>query len=337
MPIEEEAQATLRDTIESAIEQHSEPETVETPERVRDEAGRFARKQEEAPEQPAPAPEPKPDLTPDSPIEPERKAVPRPSSWKKDYEQDWDTLPDRLREYINEREGQYAKGVSTYKNQWDSAAPIYEAVQPFMADLQQHNINPAQWISNLGNAHRTLVMGSPEQKAQMFSQLATEYGVDLGALVGQPVNSQFSTMAQKLSALENNWNQFQQTQQQQEEQAINKLIADFSNDHPHVEAVYETMTGLLQSGLVTGATPQERLQTAYDKAIRLNDDIWQQQQAEQAKAAEAERQKAMAEKKAKAVSPKSASPTGAMNQGGGKKDLRAQLSEAIDMHLGGHI
>lgn len=321
------SETTLRDTIEQAIEEHSEP-AVETPvsetsERVRDEAGRFARKQEE--------PEAAKVDPVEAPAEPERKAVPRPSSWKKDYEQDWETLPDRIREYINEREGQFATGVSTYRSQFEQARPIYEAVQPFMQDLQQHNINPAQWIQNLGSAHRTLVMGSPQEKVEMFARLATEYGIPLESLVGQQANPQFGMLAQELSQIKNQWQQFQQTQQQQEMHALEKQIEDFKANAPHFDAVRETMGQLLQSGLATD------LQSAYDKAIRMNDDIWQQQQAEQAQKAEAERQKAIAEKKAKAVSPKSASPTGAMIGGNGNKSLRDQLAAAVDAHLGGHI
>ena len=73
----------------------------------------------------------------------------------------------KLQEYIMQREQDYAKGVSTYKSQWDQAAPIYEAMQPFIPILQEHNIQPQQWIQNLGRAHQVLAMGSPEQKEKL--------------------------------------------------------------------------------------------------------------------------------------------------------------------------
>ena len=324
MELDEQPQTTLRDSLESAFDEHSE--TVdETPARVRDESGRFAKQEQEATtvekiEQEAAAAE----------VEPP-KVAPRPSSWKKDYEQDWEVLPDRIREYINEREGQYAKGVSTYKNQWDQAAPIYEAVAPFLPELQQHNIQPQQWIQNLGNAHRTLAMGSPDQKLQMFAKLATDYGVPLQALMGQPADPQFSMIAQELNQVKGQLQQFETLQQQHEQQRLQQEIDAFAMNAPHFETVRETMGMLLQSGMATD------LKTAYDKASRLHDDVFQQQQAQQASAVEAERHKVLAEKKAKAVSPKSASPTGAMNAGGGKKSLRDQLAEAVDASLGGHI
>ena len=323
------SETTLRDTLSEALENYeATPEPVvnadpvvtetetEKADRLRDEAGRFAKKpEEEIQADPAPVVEEKP-------------KTPRPSSWKKDYEQDWEVLPDRIREYINEREGQYAKGVSTYKNQWDQAQPIYEAVAPFIPELQQYGIQPGQWIQNLGNAHRTLALGSPEQKLEMFSKLANEYGVPLQALTGQPHDPQFSMLAQELNQIKNQWNSFQTQQQQAEQAALNAEIAKFAESAPHFESVKPTMAQLLQSGVATD------LKTAYDKAIRLHDDLWNQQQAEHAKAEEAKRLADLAAKKAKAVSPKSASPTGSMNAGSGKKSLRDQLSESMESMSG---
>ena len=91
------------------------------------------------------------------------------------------------------------------------------------------------------------------------------------------------------------------------------------------------MAGLLQSGVA------KDLKTAYEKAIRLHDDIWQQQQADAAKAEAAKRQAALVQKKAAAVSPKSSSPTGAMVSGGGKKGLRETLSEQFDAVTAGRF
>ena len=239
------------------------------------------------------------------------------------FYEEYEQLPDRLRQYIAEREGQYATGVSTYKNQWDSARPIVEAVQPFMQDLQQHGIAPDQWIRNLGTAHKTLAMGSPEQKLQMFAKLATEYGVPLQALTGQQVDPQFSHLATELSQVKTQLQQFQSAQEQQAQLAMQAEIKQFASTAPHFEAVKPLMSQLLQSGVVT------TLQDAYNKAIRLNDEVWNQHQAEQAKAAEVKRQEEIAAKKAKAVSPRSASPTGSMNTSGGKKGLREQLEESF--------
>ncbi len=327
MSEELEAQTTLRDQLASAIEQHEIPEEqapIDT--RPRDESGKFVPKEADKPQQ---------TTAPDQTTAPAPVVKPRPSSWKKDYEEHWTKLDPTLQDYIAQREADYAKGVSTYKQNWDQAAPIYEAMQPFMPVLQQHNIDPKTWITSLGNAHQILALGSPQEKAQMFAKLATDYGVNLQALTGQQVDPQFSMLAQELNQIKNDWNQFKTSQQQQEQQLIQTEIQRFSTDKPHFEAVRETMAGLLQSGVA------DTLQAAYDKAIRLHDDIWQKQQeeAQQAKArAEAEaQQRKVTEKKALAVSPRSSSPTGNMGTGNGKKGLRETLSEQLEAAMGGRV
>lgn len=321
----ENTQITLRDSIADAMDQHTSDEVVnesnqtdiKTDDRPRDEIGRFAPKQEvqaEVAQEVAEAPQVKP----------------RPSSWKKDYDEHWTKLDPTLQDYISQRESDYARGVSTYKQNWENAAPIYEAMQPFMPILQEHNIQPQQWISNLGNAHRTLAMGSPEEKIQMFARLANDYGVNLGALTGQQYDPQFGMITQELNSVKNELNQFKTLREQQEQTALQSEIEKFSQDAPYFDDVRETMAQLLQSGVVAD------LKSAYDKAIRLNDDVWQKQQTEalQAKAqanVEQKHQKVV-EAKAKAVSVRSSSPTGMVNSGNGKKDLRSTVAELVNQH-----
>lgn len=314
----DEPQVTLRDAIESAVEEHEPAPAIEqdaAPANAsRDDAGRFAAPPQD--EQPAPV-----------------STKPRPSSWKKDYDEHWTKLDPSLQDYIAQREQEYAKGVSTYKQNWDQAAPLYEAMQPFMPLLQQNNIDPKQWISNLGNAHRMLAQGSDDEKLRMFAQLATDYGVPLGALTGQQsgIDPQFSHLAQKLGQMENRWSQFEQQREQQENAALQNDISAFSQKAPYFEQVRETMAGLLQSGVA------QDLQSAYDKSIRLHDDIWQQQQADQAKAAAEQNQQKVAQARAKAVSPRSSSPTGMTSGGNGKKSLRDMLAEQIDNQLASRV
>lgn len=247
-----------------------------------------------------------------------------PQSWAKEQWDRWGKLDKDTQDYIDKRESDFARGVSTYKSQWDQAAPLYQAVQPFLPELQRNNIAPEQWISNLGNAHRTLAMGSPEQKVQMFAKLATDYGVNLGSLQGQPVDQQFGHLAQEVASLRNAQAAQDKERTQSEQARINHDIEAFKSNAPYFESVRETMGQLLQSGVASD------LKTAYDKAIRLNDDIWSQHQAEQAKVQATQRQAEIAKKKAAAVSPRSASPTGAMNQGNAKRGLRESLSESFD-------
>jgi hypothetical protein len=313
---------SLRDTIENAIEvtDTNEPteSTLEAPKtsRPRDESGKFAKSAPEAQDEATEVLEPE--------TVQEVQAKPRPSSWKKDYEEHWGKLDPTLQDYIQQREADYAKGVSTYKNQWDSAQPLIRAIEPFAPILQQHNIDPAQWISNLGRAHSVLALGSPEQKQQMFAQLANDYGVSLNEVGGGYADPQFSLIAQELNQIKNQWNQFQTQQERTEQASLQNEIQSFSTDKPYFDEVRETMAGLLQAGMAND------LQSAYDKAIRLNDNISQKVQAEQAHKSESDRQAKLASAKAKALSPKSSSPTASTSTGGKGASIRDELLKQFE-------
>jgi len=87
----EDTQITLRDSIENAIEEHAPEIDVQTDNEVtarpRDEAGKFVQKQAE--------PEVTPEITPEV-----VQTKPRPTSWKKDYDEHWTKLDPTLQDYI---------------------------------------------------------------------------------------------------------------------------------------------------------------------------------------------------------------------------------------------
>jgi hypothetical protein len=310
---------SLRDQLESAIDTvEATPEVVEAEvsDKPRDESGKFKSNKEVT----------------EAPSEVQKEVVaetitakPRPSSWKKDYEESWGKLDPTLQDYITQRESDFAKGVSTYKSQWDQAQPILSTIEKFAPVLQQNGLDASTWINNLGTAHQTLVYGNPDQKLQMFAQLANDYGVDLnGLLGGQQASPQFSMIAQELSQIKNQWQQFQSQQEQVEQTQLKGEIESFSKDKPYFDDVRETMAGLLQNNMASD------LNTAYDKAIRLHDDIWQKVQSEQVKSSQTEQKSRIAAVKAKAISPKSSSPTANMSIGGKGNNLRDQLASIVD-------
>jgi len=316
---------SLRDQLESAVESVVEtPEVVETEvkaDKPRDESGKFKKADEEVTEAPEVEVQEEVVLEATRPV----PSKPRPSSWKKDYEESWGKLDPTLQDYITQREADFAKGVSTYKNQWEQAQPILSTMEKFAPILQQNGVDPAQWINSLGTAHQTLVYGTPDQKMQMFAQLANDYGIDLNGLTGgQAVSPQFSMIANELSQIKNQWQAFQSQQEQMEQAQLKSEIDSFSKDKPYFADVRETMAGLLQTGMATD------LQTAYDKAIRLSDDIWQKIQSEQVKSSQTEQKSKLAAVKAKAISPKSSSPTANVSLGGKGNNLRDQLASIVD-------
>ena len=343
-----ETQTTLREQISSAMEEKVAPESevvvTETPvesaeakaERARDEAGRFA-KEEKAK---ADAQSVKASQEAQAPQRP-----PRPSSWKKDYEKDWETLDPRLAGYIHQREQEFAKGVSTYKTEWERAKPILEALAPFQEQFQKYGIQPDHFVRSLGAAHQTLALGTPQQKLQVFAKLAQDYGVPLQALLprtmpdGQQVPQMDPRIAmllqQAIAPVRQELQQFKTEQQKQQEAQMSREIEAFKaeSSHEHFDILKDTMAKLLESGVATD------LESAYNMAIRMpqHDDIWTAMQETKRKTEEAQRAKEAAQQaaaaKKKAVSLKTSSP-GSSSGASGKSPLREQYADAIGATTG---
>jgi len=218
-------------------------------------------------------------------------AAPRPSSWKKDYWGDWDKLSSenpKLAAYLTEREHQFASGVSTYKQEWEQAKPLIDAIAPYQPLLQQNGIDPARFVSNLAGAHQKMVQGSPQDKVAMFQQLARDYNVPVQlAVQGQDGNWQLLDQQQ----IQQPQPQFdpsmvsrlvqQELQQQTTKQTLEQFTRDAPTKYPHFEAVKATMAGLLQAELAND------LPSAYEAALRhprhadLFDSIQQQNREQQ--------------------------------------------------------
>lgn len=326
-------------------------ETTEQREaRLRDEKGRFAKATEtpdaeEVTEAPAPAEKPKPS---------------RPSAWKKDYWEAFDKLAaenPNLAQYIHQRESEYAKGVSTYKQEAERAQRLWGAIEPFMADLQANNIAPDQWISNLGRAHQTLAMGSPMQKMQMFQKLAQDYGVPMQSFQqpqqpqmdanGQPVQPSGFPMEQfmplvnplydQVNQLRGQLQTWQSAQQQEQQKQIQTEIERFSADKPYFEQVKPTMARLLEAGIA------QDLKEAHDMAVRMpqHNDVFesmQQQQRQETERKAAEERRANTQRaRSQTVSTRSTTPTGKAEKGNGKTGLREMLEEQFDAHASGRV
>ena len=178
--------------------------------------------------------------------------------------------------------------------------------------------------------------GSPEQKIQTLQWLANNYGVSLnGIQTGQPdqIMAHLSPLQDELRQVKGQLQTWQQQQEQREMSAIQTDVQKFAESHPHYEAVRETMSQLLGSGMATD------LQGAYDKALRLNDDVWQSEQLRLSnEKAEQQRTEAAAKvnkARSQTVSVRSATP-GAMGSTE-NLDLRSTLSNAFDAVAGGRV
>lgn len=266
----------------------------------------------------------------------ERKA---PSSWKKEYWEDFGKLDPKVADYIKQREEQFASGVSTYKAEADSAREINDAMQQFQPDFQAAGITPVQGFVKLASAHRMIMSATAQDKPLVFSRLMKDYGIG-ARMVTQDAQGQWQFLDEsRQPAMQQQAQPVQDipklVQEELAKQAMQNEVNSFLSDtakYPHVETVRPAMIRLLDSGLAPD------LKSAYDQAIRLNDELWQSSQ-QQSTDAERQRQEAAAKvgrARANAVSPKSATPAGVMTTTG-KRDVRSVLEEQVEAHLGGRV
>ena len=268
----------------------------------------------------------------------EVKPVSRPSTWKKEYVQIWDKMEKgeqiskddftKFAEYANQRESEYKKGVSTYKAEADRAKSYENAIAPYAQDLQRRNIQPTQYIENLVRAEQILSNAPYDQKVQVFQKLAADYGIQLNGGQAtqldpytQQLMNQLNMVNQEVSSIKGRFAQEENQRLMTEIERVRSNVEKF----PHFDVVREEMAQLLELGKA------QDLETAYKKAVRMNDDVWELEQERLLSSAKQQASKAqqVAKAKAAAVSPKSVTPSGKVAEPGDKKDRRSLLSEQL--------
>ena len=270
----------------------------------------------------------------------EEKPVTRPSTWKKEYVQIWDKMEKgeqisredfvKFAEYANQRESEYKKGVSVYKAEAEASKRVMEAVAPFEQAIRSRGLEPSQYVSALAKADQILTHAPYEQKVQLFQQLARDYGIQFNGESVAPAQQldpytqqlmrQLNTVNQEVSTIKS---RFAQEENQRLMNEIEKYRSDVEK-YPHFDQVREEMAQLLELGKA------QDLETAYKKAVRMNDEVWGLEQERLLKTAKQQAIKAQQVAKAKsaAVLPKSATPSGTVVSGE-KKDRRALIAEQL--------
>jgi hypothetical protein len=353
--LEQAEEGTLEAPIEKEIEVNDDPIQAENTSEEgsveesdnRDEKGRFKAQTQEASSEQDSAEES--DLVGEASDVPDEE-IKRPTTWKKEYVEVWNNMQEgkpldkaefaKFAEYANQRESEYKKGVSAYKAEADNARELTQAIGPFIPELQKHGIHPAAWINNLGRAHYTLANGSYEQKVQMFHRLAQDYGVQLNQDALQMPEQAYvdpyqQQLMQQLQATQQQVQQLSAIREQEENARLSNEISRVSSDKerfPHFEMVREDMAQLLERGLAPN------LETAYAKAVRMNDEAYKLEQDKLLKSASTQASKAqqVAKAKATAVSPRSVTPSGQVNKSDAK-DRRSLLMANLADAEGGRV
>lgn len=291
-------------------EVEAEPVKVE-----RDEAGKYAK------------PEPK-----EEPVEAVEEPLWKrpPASWKKDYHEDWKAAPARIQEYAYQREEQMKAGYEPLRAKAEYADQMQQVVQPFMQTISGLGIDAPRAVKALLEADHALRYSTPEQKLQLFNRLAQQYGVNLGQMEGLPqqtlADPAVYALQNELNAVRGEVNTWKQQQEQAQNQTLLGEIGQFSQKAEHFEEARPAMIQLLQSGMATD------LQDAYEKAIRLDPNLFDAVQLSRQADVDANKRaaanKAAKSARAAAVSVKSSTPGAATTTKA--QDRRSLLAEQFD-------
>jgi hypothetical protein len=351
--LEQAEEGTLEPPVEKEIEVNDDPIQAEEEASIeesndRDEKGRFKSNAKETSSQDDTDQEP--ELANEASDADEETEIKRPTTWKKEYRDVWDKMQEgkpldkaefvKFAEYANQREAEYKKGVSTYKAEADNARQLTDAIGPFIPELQKHGIHPVAWIQSLGRAHYTLANGTYDQKIQAFNRLAQDYGIQLNSDSLQMPEQAYvdpyqQQLMQQLQATQQQVQQLSAIREQEENARLSGEISRVSSNKerfPHFEMVREDMAQLLERGLAND------LETAYAKAVRMNDEAYKLEQDKLLRSAgnQASKAQQVAKAKATAVSPKSVTPSGQVKNTDAK-DRRSLLLASLADVEGGRV
>ncbi len=318
----EEKPAVEVEKVEAAPEERQE--------RARDEAGKFVK-----------AEETKPEKKEETPVE--DKYVKPPKSWKQEYLTHYSGLAPEVRAYLHQREDEQNRGVAPLMQRAQRLEAIERALGPVGQHLNDRGVPLDGFLRDISRTVWVLANGTPDQKRAEVLNIARSYGVEMAQQAAAAAAAQPTQADPRLHKVEADLQSLRQERQreielreQAEWDAAAGAIAQIETDvekYPHFAAVKVTMGRLIQAGEANS------LHDAYTKAVRLNEDVWSQEQARLQVEADTKRKadQAAAAKAARAaaVSPRTASPTGGqVDNTGGKKGRREALMEAIDRHLG---
>ena len=170
----------------------------------------------------------------------------------------------------------------------------------------------------------------------MFHKLAQDYGIQLNQAgqfqqqdhYTQQLMQQLQQVNQEVSTIKGRYEQEEQQRLVGEIERVRQNEEQF----PHFDEVRETMAQLLEQGLAND------LETAYAKAVRLQDDVWAKEQDRLLQKAQQvqSKQQQVAKAKAKAVSPRSVTPNNLV-AASDKKDRRSLIEEQLGTAMSNRV
>jgi hypothetical protein len=188
-------------------------------------------------------------------------------------------LPRNMQEVMSERysgmESDYKSKLETNAENQRYADGLRSAFQPYEAMLRAEGATHEGAIQNLLDTSYKLRNGTPQQKAELFDQLARQYGVDHDLLSVEDdvfVDPQIRDLQSQIADQNTTIQKMANSTQQEQNDAATRQVEEFMNQvddggtllHPHFVTVQPDILALINSGQAT------TLEQAYEKALWIN-------------------------------------------------------------------
>lgn len=220
-----------------------------------------------------------------------------PKHWKDEDKALFGKAPRDVQGRWIARESEITKGFDQKSQEAASLRrereQLDEILSPYERDLQLQGLSKPQFIQSLVGVHKYL----QEKPREAVLWLCNQFGVDPSALTASESDPALAQVDQRFTQLDQKIDGYLNSQKQaQFEQNLTK-VEHFANAkdekgallHPYFDEVAEDILKIQRTG-------ERDLEVAYKKAVRLNDSVYEKEQAAKTLA---DSQKAEADRKAK--------------------------------------
>lgn len=283
---------------------------------------------------------PEPEAAPADPIEAvpgeEVPSVPdAPDSWTADAKALWPNAAPELRDFILKRETDWQKTDGERAERLKGLESYEQALGPVMSHLRLNGVQPATYISQLVAADNYL----RTDPAAAFQWLAKQYGYDLSQLNQREtdIDPALQPLLKQVNDIRDQFSGFMSQQQAAQQQQMLSLAEQFMTDPANVYA--ERLKDQILSEIVSVRSTQPNMQPgdvlrlAYDRAVKLSDEVQEEIRTEKAKAEAAKKAEEAKKKAAEARRMKTGNLSSKGTSGGETaqpKDLETELNDLYD-------
>lgn len=288
-PVVEEQKPDPKDL--RAVIEHAQKEVDARP---RDEHGKFL-PVEKTPAPAAKSAAPDPKSPQGAPLVAEAKPLEAPNTWKPEAKALFASLPPLAQAEVLRREKEVSQGFEAKANELKQARAAVEALEPVIGPHRQYLAQVAGSVEQgVKNLLDTAI--EAERNPMGFIQwFAQQKGIDLGTMQQQPAgdqNPEVAQLKQMVNGLQGQLRQIVGDSQQQQTRSIASEIQAFADEkdtsgqtlRPHFESVRGEIFDLIPiiKGKNPDWSPRQIMQAAYERAVRINDEVFQKVSQESA-------------------------------------------------------